>query len=68
MRVSWPNPVKLKEMLRQEDTKVKQPTKVKRYHLTETPIPKIDCSIGTALSLHHKIPQLYPKTPFEAFS
>lgn len=36
MRVSWPNPMKLGEMLRQEDTKVKQPTKVKRYHLTET--------------------------------
>ena len=36
MRVSWPNLVKLGEMLRQEDTKVKQPTKVKRYHLTET--------------------------------
>lgn len=36
MRVSWPNPVKLGEMLRQEYTKVKQPTKVKRYHLTET--------------------------------
>lgn len=36
MCVSWPNPVKLGEMLRQEYTKVKQPTKVKRYHLTET--------------------------------
>ena len=36
MRVSWPNPVKLGEMLRQEYTKVKQPTKVKTYHLTET--------------------------------
>lgn len=36
MRVSWPNLVKLGEMLRQEDTKVKQQTKVKRYHLTET--------------------------------
>lgn len=36
MRVSWPNLVKLGEMLRQEDRKVKQQTKVKRYHLTET--------------------------------
>lgn len=36
MRFSWSNPVKFGEMPRQEDTKVKQPTKVKRYHLTET--------------------------------
>lgn len=62
MRVSW---TKLGEMFRQEETKVKKLTKVKRYHLTETRTQDvIDRSIATSFSLHRKILQLYPKTPF----
>ena len=67
MRVSWPNPVKLGEMLRQEYTKVKQPTKVKRYHLTETHtqdrLQHRDCFFTSTQN-----PATLPKTPFEALS
>ena len=68
MRVSW---TKLGEMFRQEETKVKKLTKVKRYHLTETRPQDayvIDRSIATSFSLHHKILQLSQKRRLEFYA